>query len=446
MPVPRRNGGEEGVDALMRLRLSWMMGLVYAVQGAFWPVLAVHLEDLGLDGRQRGWIFATLAIGSLAMPLGFGQLVDRLMASQQVMATIFAVATGFLALFASGLVTGGAALFGLFLAFWMVTAPAYALSNTIALRHLERPCKQFAGVRLWGTFGWMAVGWMVSAVLLVTDSTRAGQGAYPAFWVAAALSALLAVYSLTLPHTPPLSVAALGEDRDSDLVRALELARRPGMTGFLITAFGVHLTAAFIYQVLPTYLAARGLPRAWIPTVLTLGQWPELLMLALLPWMIGRFGMKATLAVGIGAWLVRFGSLAVDPPLWVAIAGIPLHGVAVACFAIAGQMYTDTRAPRDLRASAQALYLVVTSGLGALCGSLLAGSLMGQDGGDAARVFLVPCVIDAALLVYFCAGFRPTASIEERAGGLVAARPLRPDDVRGTVARVGNLVTEPADG
>lgn len=435
------------MDARMRWRLSWMMGLVYAVQGAFWPVLAVHLEDLGLDGRQRGWIFATLAIGSFAMPLGFGQLVDRVLASQLVMALIFAVSSGFLALFASGLVTDSAALFALFLAFWMVASPAFALSNSIALRHLERPFHQFAGVRLWGTFGWMAVGWLVSVVMLITGSTRHGQGAYEAFWVSAALSALLAGYCLTLPHTPPMSSAQCDEGpASSDLARAVALCREPGMLGFLVTAFGVHLTTPFVYQVLPTYLESRGLPRAWIPSVLTLGQWPELLMLALLPWLLDRVGAKATLAIGIGAWVVRYGSLVAGPPLWVVVAGVPLHGVAIACFTVAGQMYTDTRAPRDLRASAQALYMVVTAGLGCFCGSLLAGAVMGEAVGDPARVFLVPCVIDAALLVYFCAGFRPSATIEECADGSLVARPLQPDDARETVARVGKLVTESADG
>jgi hypothetical protein len=46
-------------------RLAAMMALVYAVQGSFWPLLAVHLQALGLNGRSRGWIFATLALGSV---------------------------------------------------------------------------------------------------------------------------------------------------------------------------------------------------------------------------------------------------------------------------------------------------------------------------------------------------------------------------------------------
>src|SRR4051794_4458324 len=77
---PRRRPVVLSMRAGMRARLSWMMALVYAVQGAFWPLLAVHLKDLGLAGRERGWVFATLAIGSCLMPLGAGHVVDRFFA------------------------------------------------------------------------------------------------------------------------------------------------------------------------------------------------------------------------------------------------------------------------------------------------------------------------------------------------------------------------------
>jgi MFS family permease len=169
-------------------------------------------------------------------------------------------------------------------------------------------------------------------------------------------------------------------------------------------------------------------------------------MLALLPWLFRRIGAQGTLALGIGAWALRYGSLALDPPLWIAIAGIPLHGVGIACFNIAGQVYIDTQAPRERRASVQALYMVATSGLGSLLGSVLAGHLMGRFAGDYGLVFFIPCVIDTALLVYFCAGFRPYATIVDSAGASNAARPFHDDAVRGTFTRVGNLVTESADG
>src|SRR5919112_6881873 len=110
-----RDGEGNGMKVSIRWRLSGMMGLIYAVQGSFWPLLAVHLADLGIEGRGRGWIFATFAIGSLAMPLGAGSLVDRLMPTQRYLALIYAMGSGILAILALGVFTGVWALYTLFL-------------------------------------------------------------------------------------------------------------------------------------------------------------------------------------------------------------------------------------------------------------------------------------------------------------------------------------------
>ncbi len=81
------------------------------------------------------------------------------------------------------------------LAYWLVSAPAYGLAGALALRNLPRPSEQFGGVRLWGTVGWMAVGWLVWAMMAASGSWQTGRGVFEAFWVAAALSAAFALYS-----------------------------------------------------------------------------------------------------------------------------------------------------------------------------------------------------------------------------------------------------------
>jgi MFS family permease len=428
-----------------RWQLAWMMALIYGVQGAFWPLLAVHLRDLGIEGRGRGWIFATLALGSFAMPLGAGQLVDRLMAAQRFLALAYLVGTTILVPLAWGVSATPWTLFAWFLAYWLVAAPTTGIGATLAFRSLARPREEFGGVRLWGTVGWMLVGWFVSAVMTRSGSSRGGQGAYEAFWIAAGLSLILSVYCLSLPHTPPLAV----DDRGASGLRsAVELSRQRDVSVFLRSALGVCLTTPFIYQVLPTHLESRGLPRPWIATAMTLGQVSEIAALAVLPWMLGRFEFKGTLALGIAAFAARFAGLVVDPPLWVALAGIPLQGVAVACFSIGGQVFMDGRAPAQRRAGAQALLTVLTAGIGSLLGNVLAGEITTRFPRDSALVFLVPCVVDGALLIYFCARFYPDYVTMTRVDVSDDARPLGNDEGggRGSVAHAGKLMTESADG
>ena len=433
-----------GNYARTRWRLAGMMALIYAIQGAFWPLLAVHLRDLGIDGRGRGWIFATLALGSFAMPLGAGQLVDRLMPAQRFLALAYVAGTAILAALAWGVSVTPGTLFAWFLAYWLVMAPTTVIGASLAFRNLANPQKEFAGVRLWGTIGWMVAGWFVSVLMSGLGSSRGGQGAYEAFWVAAVLSLVLAVYSLTLPHTPPLAV---GDRTASGLRAAVAMLRRREISVFLRTAFCVCLTTPFLYQVLPTHLESRGLPRAWISTAMTLGQVPEIAALAILPWMFRRFQFQGTLALGLAALALRFLSLAVDPPLWVVLAGIPLQGVGVACFTIGGQVFMDSRAPAERRAGAQAILTVLTAGMGSLLGSVLAGEISTWFSRDSALVFLIPCVIDVALLIYFCASFRPDYdATTTRIDITDEASPLGNDGVRGPVALTGHLVTESADG
>ena len=390
-------------DARVKARLAGMMALVYSVQGAFWPLLSIHLVDLGISERGRGWIFATMAMASFAMPLGAGQMVDRLMPTQKFLACSFAAGTGLLALMAWGVSAHVGWLFGLFLVYWLIMAPSYSLSNSLAFRNLARPARDFGKVRLWGTVGWMAVGWLVSGVMAWSGS-RAGRGAFEAFGISVVLSAVTALYCRTLPNTPPVTVEGR---RTSSFRDVVDFARTPSMPVYLILAFGVSLTTPFVYQVMPNYLRSIGMDRAWVSTAMSLGQWPEIVMLAGLPWLIRRFGYRFTIGLGIAAYAVRYGSLAFDPPLWLATAGIPLHGIGVACFTVGGQLFVDSRAPSDRRASAQSINTVVTGGLGSLLGSLLAGEVVAMFPGRFGPVFLVPCAINAVLILLVILKFRP---------------------------------------
>ncbi len=429
-----------------RWRLAWMMALLYAVQGSFWPLLGVHLGELGIDGRWRGLIFASQALAATVVPLAAGQLVDRLMPTQKFLVLVYALGALILSLLASGWVVQSSLLFFIFLLYWSMIAPTNGLSSSLAMRNLDDPRREFGAVRLWGTVGWMVVGWLVSGVMLAVGHTRASGGMYEVFVVAAGLSLVMACFCWFLPHTPPLAGATSGR---ANLREGIGLLRQRDVRVFLITAFGVYLTTPLVYQVMPSYLAARGLPRPWISTAMSLGQVLEVVALATLPWLLGRIGYKWTMVVGLAAWCARFLTLALHPPLWLAVGGGLLHGIGYGCFSVGGQVFLDSRAPKTHRASVQAIFLIVTTGMGSLLGSLLAGEWAGRNSttlSNDGMLFLIPCMINGALLIYFLSGFRSLVSTVDRAGEADADLPLRPHTMRGTVACVGNLMTESADG
>jgi MFS family permease len=409
-----------------------MMAGAYAVQGAWWPLLAVHLQDLQVPGRARGWIFATASIASLVSPLFAGRIADAWMPAQRLVALIYALGGGLLLLLALGVVRTPLALFWTFLVYWLLVAPALSLCATIAFRNLPAPASQFGNVRMWGTIGWMVIGWVVSGVMLARGSAGDGHGAYEAFAVAAALSAIVSLGCLTLPNTPPLTKrSGLPKQGFSELGA---LVQEPAGAMLLVLALGVSTTTPFVYQVVPAYLRNLGLGRPWIATAMSLGQLPEIVALLALSRILGLVGFRVTLALGIAAWVLYHAVMASDPALAIALLGVPVQGLGIALFSITGPIYLDSQAPAHRRASMQALYITATAGLGNLLGSLLAGETVSRVGSASAPVFLTPLVVNITLLGLLLVAFRPKASAANAAASALVAvestveshRPLKP--------------------
>ena len=73
-------------------RLSMMMFLEYVIWGSWLPLLALYLGDvLGFSGSQIGWIFATPAIACVVAFFVGGQLADRVMSTEKLLAVLHVV-------------------------------------------------------------------------------------------------------------------------------------------------------------------------------------------------------------------------------------------------------------------------------------------------------------------------------------------------------------------
>ena len=90
-------------------------------------------------------------------------------------------------------------------------------------------------------------------------------------------------------------------------------------------------------------------------TLMTIGQFAEMILLPFLPWFLRKMGMKWVLAMGMAAWGIRYLLFAlgdqgsVSP--WVVVASLALHGVCFDFFFAAGFIYVDEKAPNEIRAA-----------------------------------------------------------------------------------------------
>ncbi|HEV3202837.1 MAG TPA: MFS transporter, partial [Gemmataceae bacterium] len=358
----------------------------------------------GFGPMEMGWCCATQSMAALVAPLAAGQVADRWWPAEKCLMVLALLAGIFLWILAG--LTQPIAVFSASLAYWLVMAPAITLGTSVSFAHLPDPGRDFGFVRLWGTIGWVVAGWLVGYWLSVPswvqwlniDPGRIQLG--DAFRLGGLFSITLGIYALTLPHTPPQRsfVGWLAP------IEALQRLRSRQFIVYWMSVFGVCVIVPFTSQVTPLLLKHQGVPKAWLAPTLTIGQSTEVAFLALLPMLLLRFGVRGTMFLGLFAWWLYLSVLTLGEPTWLVISSITMNGLFICCFLVAGQVFVNSRARADIRASAQAL-VSFTSGFGMLVGHLLVGWVRREVREDFRPTFLVGACIATLVLMVFGLGF-----------------------------------------
>lgn len=359
------------------LRLSVMMFLQFAVWGAWAVVIGGHMQHLGFSGKQISYVFGTTAFGSLISPLIAGWIADRLMPAQVFTALSHFV--GAVLLIIAWQQTEFWPLWTSILLYAVLYMPTIALTNAIAFYHM-RDAQKFGNIRVWGTIGWIAVQWFMAAYLRFWEVRTPGVShTGDSLLVAAAVSVLMGLYCLTLPNTPPAKEAK----NPYAFLEALQLRVNRNFAVLLTISFIVAIELPFYYNLTflflteprhPVFRAGGvGLPESTAQFAMTLGQVGEVLLMILLYPALRYLGMRITIFLGILAWPVRYAIFAIGEPTWLVIAAQTLHGICYSFFFAGGMIAVERLSPKDIRASAQALLVFATNGLGMLIGHFLSG-------------------------------------------------------------------------
>jgi nucleoside transporter len=388
-------------------RLSTMMFLEYVIWGSWLPLLALYLGDvLGFSGSQIGWIFATPAIACVVALFVGGQLADRVMSTEKLLAALHVI--GGIAMLALAFQTTFWAFFGIMLAYQLAYIPTMSLTNAIAFHHVQDARKDFGRIRLWGTIGWIAASWPF-VFILAGKTGEALEGALSSiFLVAAVASFALAAFSLTLPATPP------GRDAQAANapLEAIRFLAVPAILVLFVVTFMDALVHQAYFQLTSPFLERAGLPANWIMPAMSIGQIAEIVTMAILGAVLSRYGWRTTMAVGIAAHALRFFVYAIGDPLWLMVAINVVHGMCYAFFFAAVYIFVDEYFPKDSRASAQGLFNLLILGLGPFFGSLLWGQLAdslrtGSGNVDYRTLFQAPAWLAVAAMVLLLVAFRP---------------------------------------
>ncbi|GGW37882.1 nucleoside permease [Arenibacter certesii] len=359
----------------IKTQLSTMMFLEFFIWGGWFVTLGTFLgNNLNATGAETAMAFSTQSWGAIIAPFIIGLIADRYFNAERILGILHLL--GAVLMYQMYTAVDFAAFYPYVLGYMIVYMPTLALVNSISFHQMKNPAKEFSFVRVFGTIGWIVAGLVISFVFVWdSEAARAGGLLRNTFLMVAIASAVLGLFSFTLPKTPP-KVSNSEKPSISEILGldALTLLKDRNFLIFFVSSILICIPLAFYYQNANPFLSEIGMEN---PTgKMTIGQGSEVLFMLLLPYFFRKFGFKKTLMAGMLAWTVRYFLFAfgdAGDQAYMLIIGIALHGICYDFFFVSGQIYTDSKAGERYKSAAQGLITLATYGVGMLIGFWVAG-------------------------------------------------------------------------
>ncbi len=389
------------------ISLSLMMFFEYFIWGAWYVTMGTYMsENLNSTGLQIGAAYSALAIATMISPFFVGLIADRFFAAQKIMGILHLLGAGLLLLATQ--ISDNTVFYWVILAYSLLYMPTISLSNSVAFNQMSDPGKQFPWIRVFGTVGWIVSGLMIARLGIEKTSMT--------FVMAAAVSAMLGIYSFFLPDTQPKARSSVSAGSVLG-TEAMVLFRNRSYLIFFIAAILVCIPLSFYYGFANLFLNEAGMEDP--AGKMILGQVSEALFILAIPFLFHRIGVKNMLLLGMLAWILRYiffahGDAGLN--MWMLYAGIILHGICYDFFFVTGYMYTEKKAGEKIKNAAQGLFTFATYGLGMFIGTWFSGFVTDYYTVDEVKnwtgIWYVPVYIVIAVLLFFILFFREKKEVE----------------------------------
>ena len=390
-----------------------MMFLQFFIWGAWFVTIGVYLRQGMKFDAGLGTAYSVGPIAAIVSPVFLGLVADRFFPTQAVLGVMHLLGgmLMFLVPWSIKQEMAGAqgTFFAVLLAYSLCYMPTLGLSNTLAMRNITDSEKQFPMIRVFGTLGWIAAGFLVGTIL------KADATALP-MQIAGGTGIAMGIFSFFLPATPPPAKgqkASIGQALGLDAVGML---KDFNFLIFAIASLLICIPLQAYYAYAATFITDAGFESA--AGTMFWGQISEIFFMLIIPLLFSRLGVKWMLAIGMACWVLRYALFAMAAPAavnWMIFGGIVLHGICYDFFFVTGQIYTDRKAPSAIRGQAQGLLVVLTQGLGMWIGAKINQSLfeskVGALSGSAAlarwpQFWWLPASMAAGIFLIFIVLFR----------------------------------------
>jgi PPP family 3-phenylpropionic acid transporter len=364
------------------VRLSSFYAAVFLVGGVQLPFWPVWLSGRGLDARQIGIILAAAIWAKVIATPGIGALADRLGSRRGVMVALAGGA--FLFYGALWPAAGFAALLCLNLVAGTAQSALMPLADSVTLAAVRTKGLDYGRIRMWGSVTFIVAS-LGSGAALAAGMGDGGSDRVLVFVLVA--SALLVAACIAMP-----SVAA----------DATAPARAVGIVGlagdrrfwlFVVAAATLQASHQVYYGFGTLYWRSLGYSDVVIGTLWAEGVVAEIVLFWLSRRVVARLGPLGLMAVGGVAGILRWSLTGIVPWLPGAMLLQLLHAGTFGASHLGAMHYMARNVPPAAAASAQSLYVALSSGLGSGMVMLGAGALYAAYGG---RAYLFMALLSAA--------------------------------------------------
>jgi len=354
------------MNSNIRIKLSAMMFLQLFVWGTWFTTLGLALSENNMSDVIGG-AYAAVPIAAIIAPLFMGLISDRFFNCEKTMGVLHLIGGALLLTAPSLIDSGNGKALG-----WIITLhmlcymPTLALSNTVAFSNIDDRNK-FPALRVWGTIGWIAAGLVVGG-LAMSSSPKI-------FQLGAASAIALGILCFFMPKTPPPAKGKPVNFETLIMLDAFKMLKDVPFLVFIVCSALICVPLAYYFAYTAVFLPQIGFQAT--ASTMALGQVSEIFFMLLVPFFFRRFGVKFMILVGMLAWLARYLLFAFGAPdqvVWMVLLGVVLHGICYDFFFVTGFMYTDNKAPKEVRSQAQSLLVFFTQGIGMFFGYKIAGA------------------------------------------------------------------------
>ncbi len=347
-------------------RLSSFYLFYFASLGALLPFWGVYLRDQGFTALAIGQLMAILQATKIVAPNVWGWLADRTGRTLSIIRLASLLTwLAFLGIFAVQGFWGTALVMMVFSFFWNASLPQM---EVVTINHLGARMRRYAGIRLWGS-----VGFILAVTVLGALVQRQGSGVVPLM----ALALQVGIWITSL-----LVVERLMESRPTaEGSSILSLARRPEVAAFLLCGFFMQVSHGVYYAFYSIYLTEAGYASGTIGAFWAWGVVVEVLVFAIMHHLLERFGARRVLLTSLGLAVVRWlliGTFVTEPVIL--ILAQALHAATFGAFHAGAIHLTHHYFTGRLQGRGQALFGSLVYGAGGAVGSLGSGLLWSTAG------------------------------------------------------------------